>query len=577
MSTKITVNVSGNNLLAKNKEQQAANRQQRLQKEEDEKFLEDIEKIEKVQLQKAEAAAQSNGAIPEYSIPIETSAQRADGAVFGWCYTSYEDVIEQEYPDKNKYRVAVGSGNGRKWAYIDTELATPSNARDIYLASGVAVTQSRTVEQAFITSSLGVEDCTPSVTLTITRTYTYSDTYVYNNHFLQGAFLVPINDKTSLLVGSVCLRWMVVRSASLGSQSFSLPVGYSFDGIGGYITNNAGCFYEDRNDDASYDELFDFTSGTTNLDSDIVRKDFAFVITQTNVRSIEVPEQMAEVLEAVYPTPALLPNDGPGWTVSFWRDTTLAALGVGFNVSNRWGPVIKGAPSIFDIIDNGYDFNLYQDAVSAQSDYNANPPLYAADSILKPGDPLDKEVANFYSAFYFGAVLTDLVYVPRQFFVLTEAPLSEYVYLKEEDRKGNLTAAPSNYYTYATEQQKAILEDLPVDPSLAFMYDKNPEPGISQVYDGYNVSWAPKTGYKQTKITGKLSGQRSLPPTLFDPELTRHPMIYKQPTSIPSFIRQTGDNGHSAFNLYTLFWTGWGKNWRLKLIALGFKGSDLRP
>lgn len=77
MSTNITINVSGNRLLQQSREAQTANRQQLTQKEVDDKFLADVRQIEA-----AELARQRDGAVPEYRIQEQTSAQRG-GFVLG--------------------------------------------------------------------------------------------------------------------------------------------------------------------------------------------------------------------------------------------------------------------------------------------------------------------------------------------------------------------------------------------------------------------------------------------------------------------------------------------------------------
>ena len=77
MSTQITINVSGNRLLRQSREAQTANRQQLTQKEVDDKFLADVRQIEA-----AELARQRDGAVPEYRVVEQTSAQRG-GLVLG--------------------------------------------------------------------------------------------------------------------------------------------------------------------------------------------------------------------------------------------------------------------------------------------------------------------------------------------------------------------------------------------------------------------------------------------------------------------------------------------------------------
>lgn len=120
MTTKISVNVSGGDLVQQSKELQIANRRQHLQKEEDERFLDDVVRIEQA---KAEfiAATQSNGAIPEYNVIRETSAQRDAPFTGGWI------DVHRLSPDnasggvsgrglKDFYtQISVGSGDGRNW------------------------------------------------------------------------------------------------------------------------------------------------------------------------------------------------------------------------------------------------------------------------------------------------------------------------------------------------------------------------------------------------------------------------------------------------------------------------------
>ena len=89
MSTNITINVSGNRLLRQSREAQTANRQQLTQKEVDDKFLADVRQIEA-----AELARQRDGAVPEYRVVEQTSAQRGGTlAASLWSETTVGDTV----------------------------------------------------------------------------------------------------------------------------------------------------------------------------------------------------------------------------------------------------------------------------------------------------------------------------------------------------------------------------------------------------------------------------------------------------------------------------------------------------
>lgn len=112
MTTKITLNVSGNRLLESNKEQQLANRNSFLESKVDEKFFKEVKAIE------ATAPPPAVGAVPEYGIQQETSAQRKGGDFgIGWLYETYLDSFENPGVTLEQYRIAFGSGDGSSWEY----------------------------------------------------------------------------------------------------------------------------------------------------------------------------------------------------------------------------------------------------------------------------------------------------------------------------------------------------------------------------------------------------------------------------------------------------------------------------
>lgn len=108
MSTQITINVSGNRLLQQSRETQAANRQQLTQKEADDKFLADVRQIE------ATAPPQREGAVPEYGIKEQTSAQRG-GIPIGGAQLAYQPPVGVGY---GSFVISTMAGAGGYPKYI---------------------------------------------------------------------------------------------------------------------------------------------------------------------------------------------------------------------------------------------------------------------------------------------------------------------------------------------------------------------------------------------------------------------------------------------------------------------------
>lgn len=586
MSTNITINVSNNQLVSNNKEQQLANRQAFIEAQQ----LKDIEKLARNEKEeqeiKKEPLRARDGAVPEYEVVPETSAQRDETAIgLGWVYESYEDVLEQTYVDKNRFRVAVGSGDGSSWKYVDLEVDVPLNARDRILESGSAGVYTATVLRNNFTNYL--ECFGTQAPETIIREYEYD--HIFNpGPTLYGTFVIPISDNEALLVGSACLRWLVYKRVVISSQSFSVsaPYVYGTTTLGQRIiidqstfgektiidsggnptggTIEASCFYS-ATTSGNFDNLFNPPPWEI-IDHKVSRQNFAFLITAKKVKQISVSNNLEDLLEEIFPTPEPVQiGNNFGWSVSFWPDTDYSAAGVGFNVSNLWGSVIEGAPTIFDILENENNFDLYRNATDAASDYIANIPRYSPDALLDPGDPLDKEISSIYSAFYFGARLTSrpLVPGPPPSIVAVFADISEYAYLTPSQRE------ESHFYEYASTAIKDIVSKMPANPALAFMEIRNPADGVSQLQTGANVKWQPTTGFNRKKISVALKPGRLLPPALYSIDLTPHPMIRKQRTfQAPSFVSGAG-TPYSTFRLSTVIWTAWRRRWQFKLRELG--------
>lgn len=570
MTTKISINVFTRKLLKQSSEAQAANRQSLSQKEADAQFLKDVKTAEQTYENKQRQKV-PDGAVPEYKVVEQTSAQRGVGPGVGWAYGTYQDVIEHPYVDKNKYRIAVGSADGISWAYADTELAVPANARNRFLGTGVSSVQAATFEQPYIKAGPTYFECQgTTVTATMTRTYTYEDRYEPELP-INGSMVFPIDDHTCIFAGTVILRWQVKRYVSLGSQFITYPAGYTLGPnyvVGPEqmltfvdpITNNTTtalrqCTYVPLSGTTSFFDNYFTKPPNTVVNYGIARTDYAFVVSNKKVRRISVSPEIQAKLEIIFPTPV---NNTTSWGQPNWADTAYSALGVGFNVYNDWGFYKAGAPSIFDIFDNNYNFMLYKDTTNGTSAYFPNPPLYAADLILDPSDPVDKVVNDKYSAFYYA------LRVPR-----SVQNLNEYVYLPKQYR------ANSDLYTFSSTATKVFLDEIPPTPKLAFMINKNPPDGISQVGSNQYVVWQPTTGFLRDRRSTQLSQNRILPPALFNPEQTPHPLIKRQPAIIPPLFSNYTD--YSYFGFWTLFWTGWGKNWSAQLLALGFRPQDLRP
>lgn len=551
MTTRININVYNNKLVQQNKEDQNANRYDWILKQQEEKIAAEIQQI------KAEEAAQQRlinaGAVPEYKVVEETSAQREEGDFMGgWVYETKQDIVEQEWitDNTNKYRVAVGSGDGTVWRYVDLVTPLPANARDRILDQGTAAV----LTYQYQLTSIGNA---PTAYATVYREYEYQDTFL-SEYPLSNYFLIPVDNTHAVLVGTISSRWRVIKFISLRFQSITYPEGFVVGGT--YVYGPGGPFVPDNayipapEGTTDYDSFFSPPT-TSAVDYHIGRLDYSFLVTGNNVKRLQVSPELAELLGEIFPSPTW---NGLAFTVTFWPDTDYPqALGVNFNVGNYWGATFMGAPSIFDIFDNGNNFRYFYDNDENVSAYLETPPRFAPDSILDPSDDLSTEVANIYSAFYFGAKITN-----RPFYNGTLFELNEYVYLKPTQRE------VSDYYNYSSDTAKEILAELKANPKLAFMTIKNPVGGITAVNIAENVRWAPNEGFTRKKQGFTLSSKRKLPPALFGSELTVHPLINKEPTSwAPGY--EFYQFPYVITRLSTLYWTGWDRNWTAEIKRRG--------
>lgn len=591
MTTNIRIQVKDGGLIRQVKNAQIANRKSLVNQESDQKFLADVKARKAAQVNE-QAVVTRDGAVPEYGISPQTSAQRG-GLGFGWVYETYEDIIEQSYVAANdavnKYRIAVGSGNGASWQYAEVQLAAPANARDVILATAQEPYFYGSTTLDYPVSSYGApsgqifQECqgVAAPIITFKRQYVNNDRYL-SDRPLVGSFILPVSPDQCVLVGSMVLRWSVLKEYTGPNETIELPENWLI--IGGRIFGPPGpkTFYDSLGNPIPVedgrcgwliptytDDLFPPRRIPSEfVTHGIARTDFAFLISSTKVVKLEVGDLLKDRLESVFPTPKLNSN---GWDIDYWPNTDYSALGVSFDVAtSSWGPVVTGAPSIFDILDNDNDFTLYASTgpnSKGQSAYASVVPRFSPDSILDVGESITTEVPNIYSAFYFGRRISAIPVVPPNppSYSGENVYLSEYVYLNIEQR------AASDYYLYSTSEAKEILDTkLEADPSFAFMSISNPPDGVYEDSSYPEIIWYPTTGFRRDRRVIRLLPSRTLPPALFSSALTPHPLIKKQRTFYP----QVGtyyftSPAYSRFKFKTLFWSAWGRNWRSKVQAYG--------
>ena len=641
MSTKITVNVTGNQLVQRNKEEQLANRNSQLEKEIDAKFAEDIKAIETEAIKQAPAL----GAVPEYRVIEETSAHRKGGGYGnGWLLKTFESNYLHGYADKEKMRIAVSSGNGESSAFFDLELPMP--ALDGFTLTRAGYKKWGKVYFDTMTFPL-IEGnlnpiCPDLASFSVDRSNFFIESYNVIDRFFVD--IMPISKDAAIVFGSAYLASYIQRSYDQNpATDYILPAGYEISTsfvigelaviLSSQPNPNSPCFwlgtYDPQGDSVSfvnypygpsgrlrYAWILRYGIGDFPVDgsdrtvgepkfiplnaytysTQIVRKNFAFYVDHKKCREIDVPTELAQKLEAIAPTP----NFNAGGVVDAWPSVLPIGLGFGFNSDDSsWGEIRFGTPSIYDIIDNDFDYELFFREEPVKSKYNKRPPLIYPDFAsgeYKEGDFIG-------SAFNFNQQLQ-----PNSYVVAADPALSSSVYLNtyfatyadtffylpSDLLIGNRQAHPraeSFYYTYS--QLKSILDQAPEDP-VYFLTQKQPTlppevPGITfnPELNPQVPTWLPATENPRKVVEFSLSPNRVLPEALFNPDDTDHPLIEPQPvidrhiniaigtpTALADFSKLP--YAYTPYSFITLLWSDWDRPWRSNLFKLGFKASGLR-
>lgn len=551
MSTRITVETLSDDLPTRNRQLQRANRLNQLEQEEDRRALEQARRLQSASEAAQRFAASADGAVPEFKIRSETSAQRG-GRDFGmgWVYETFANPREHPWATKWQYRISVGSGDGTQWQYTDVEQDLIAGIDQMYLTRGVGFYSQTGTEALY--------------------SYTYYDGAFFSDHLV-----IPIGgapNAGAIIAGVIA----VVTKTTTGTRQ---------EGVYLPISENT-------------------TTNTT-------RKNFAFFVCHDRCKQIEVPAQLAAILENVnvvasIPSYGYLDNThnlpGPAYgplqgTPYYYADLFYGTPGAYDILDNNWNDdifyrddrkiisavtnrITLTAPDFTtgQIGDNGFEGSAFWFVTEAQRLLNANPGI----DIKPPG--------QYYNSPVFFFAPDDAPPFEHQQDVYGETPryynggvfmrLPEYLYLPPTLRQGSAF--------YAQYPQKQLLDSVPTEPEfIVLTRDDNPNPpGVTRNTENF-PEYLPEGDYKVgAKL--KLSANRILPPAIFNSADTTHPLVQPQPVpfryysyGIPGgetfYLADTTTriyprNCYSQHKFFQVLWCDWkaGRQWqRLSQYGLG--------
>ena len=617
MSTQITINVSGNRLLQQSREAQAANRQQLTQKEVDDKFLADVRQIEA-------AALQREGAVPEYRIQEQTSAQRG-GINFGmgWLYESYEDSFQHPYATQaEKYRIAVGSGDGKEWAYQDLELPIPDlSGFQLTSVNGYRRTGFQPVDTISFTSfditsiPPGQDACLGNRTWNVDRSSLWVESYSKQRRNVY--FTAPVGGQDGcVLIGSAFIYNYIQKTHAEVARAVEVLTG----DVESVFTNGSGyrflksvtktgtdpntglpisfnCFWEmpfsntsglgvgqslnQYGPDGRETFAWVYQYGTvdnpqvfeppanTYAHNEVVRVNYAFYVSPTKCRKLEVPAELAALLEERFPTPSWQPlfNDEP------WQSVDTNAPGYGYlEEVGGFAEFNFGTPPVYTAIKNDLDFEPYKSTEFTKDPFNRRSSMAApdftsgryVDGVFRDSTFNFDQQVNLDSFVYYPADDPDDYSQPS-----TLMRMSEYTYLTNAVREASAYYEFSNY--------KTIIDRIPADPEFWISYKPSSPNGIALNNETDFPTWLPEGTYRTKAAIFKLSPDRVLPPALYQQE--DHPLV--RPVPVPVRHIFTGgpisSGPYSFFPFITLLWTSFEGSFASQLGKLGFTPADLRP
>lgn len=685
MSTKITINVSGNRLLQQSREAQTANRQQQAQKEVDEKFLADVRRYEQAELAR-QAIAQREGAVPEYQIQEQTSAQRG-GGMGGWLDVTYmpRKVIfglPFEWADDDCFQVSVGSGNGTKWAtklikpgfdksdppigtatyynslnvgYVVYARSPQNTTVPIYtsLPEGAVVLADDIRKSTYVLAGINQTGLVPYY-----REFGLAVGFGGSgNTILDVAYhVLPVNNDNAIVLVPTNQSYYVnlfERTVAVGGappniytnsiknsfQFIELGVGsalqfalYPYPGIiqrvfckypleetatfpeqpaeAWFAVDLAWCFVNGAN--AFYPtNYFDVTSPAQSRYNKDYRETAAFVVNSNRVREIEVPTEVSELFSVRYPSREYIINGAFG----SYQDPEVPAelsdqtflygwiqkpmtpyigassdskeiLGLARNTGTdyRPQPLIFGTPGTYKYFaESLIDTRFWQYAGINDELPNLlvslNPATYPV-SLFAPDPAAPQSAFKYMRDVYVATKDEDLPSTDLAVFT-TEGSRFKWPFLNSEQKQFVLDKFPSQ----SSGPYTLTLTAPDNSPTFDFSYYRNTfneAVAIEVVLERNTWLTADQSkwrlvgadpGYYYMRAEGwtkysrsiRLSPARILPPSIYleDPESDGHPYL--------------GGKYNNLHTLCMLAWTAGGKSWIPQLLALGFKGSDLRP
>lgn len=634
MTTRITVNVSGNRLLENNKEQQLANRNSFLESKVDEQFIKEVKAIE------ATVPPPPVGGVPEYGIQQETSAQRkGEDLGIGWMYETYIDSFENPGETEEQYRIAFGSGDGSSWEYIDLAQDTPSGLPPptrygfYELSTELEIIDEKTVFFApqqrglqwqryykvtrdnfkFVLPVGGsqgagciVVGCA-RIYARVRKEYSYVPEGGYPTICSTG---IPIQMENyfggCLDVGDIVM--IINQNPSIGILvTFYQNIGSYIDGVDDPIIGDYSYFLNTANglrvyvykayvspyNYAGYDGTeistfgqpsyeFKYREGFEKPDDitqfeQATRVNYAFYINHRTCTRLEVSPELDSALNA------LLPSEQEFWDNVSNGETDGPAWGYAYDgqLSNEF---IYGSPGIYEIIKNNYDFSYFdfdiEDPQPMQSEVTSQIPITAPDLTT------EQSAFSFATKFYDNQ-LSPNPQIPYPsgtdpliaYNGISYAYLLDYIYMPSLERPDSI------YKDVVDSDALPIIQDIPENPEFWIWVKRRNPGGILPNEPGLLPTLLPDGQY-QTAIKLKLSSQRILPPAL---SLSGHPMMTLQTKRTleglgifsSSFSPQTlVFSPYTNAKLVCILWTDWGAGSQLRQIRslglsknLAFNGS----